>query len=138
MKTKTKEWISERRNSYGIFVMHEQLKAKGLLEKQYNEGLDIVWEYCISKYNDFQNSDFDSPESSEYDCISRYVQDLVTSNMREKQVELARIIVEKTGINIVTCGQCGDVVLHKINQEEIQCPSCLLKSEPCDFPDLFY
>ena len=137
MKTKTKEWIFERLNSYGIFVMHEQLKAKGLLEIQYNEGLDRVWEYCIERYKDFQNSYFDDSNSSEYDCIARYVQDLVTTDIRDKQSELAGVILQKVGINIVTCGECGGVVLHKINQEELQCPYCLYKSEPCDFPDLF-
>lgn len=42
------------------------------------------------------------------------------------------------GINLVTCGKCGDVMLHKIPTETIECPYCDFESEPCDFPDLFY
>jgi rubrerythrin len=61
-----------------------------------------------------------------------------------EQYDMAQDIVNKTGINIVTCGNCGDVLLHNINDldsegtsNDIVCPSCDYKSECCDFPDLF-
>lgn len=53
------------------------------------------------------------------------------------QIELVKEIIEKTGINIVTCGNCGSIVLHRINDIEISCDDCGLVSEPCDFPDAF-
>lgn len=55
-----------------------------------------------------------------------------------KQLELQIEIVEKTGINIVTCGNCGDVILHRIQDEEIDCPYCGHNGDPCNFPDLNY
>jgi predicted RNA-binding Zn-ribbon protein involved in translation (DUF1610 family) len=47
-------------------------------------------------------------------------------------------VVAKTGINIVTCGNCGSTLLHRIEDENINCPDCGFDSEPCDFPDLNY
>lgn len=41
------------------------------------------------------------------------------------------------GYNIVSCGSCGNVFLHRTPTEEIQCPHCTLVGEPCDFPDLY-
>lgn len=54
------------------------------------------------------------------------------------QYQLQRLIVDKTGINVVTCGMCGNTILHLITDEEITCPYpiCNYTSEPCDFPDL--
>lgn len=52
-----------------------------------------------------------------------------------KQKELIKLVLD-IGVNIVTCGQCGDVLLHKVSDEEITCPLCNYTSEPCDFPDL--
>ena len=62
------------------------------------------------------------------------------------QIALQEKVVVDAGVNIVTCGQCGGVLLHTVvafdghNHEEcqIECPYCDFKSEPCDFPDFFY
>jgi len=54
------------------------------------------------------------------------------------QTQLLHEIVEKSEINVVTCGNCGSALLHRISVEEIECPDCGFKSEPCDFPDLFF
>ena len=37
-------------------------------------------------------------------------------NKMLEQYDMAQEIVNKTGINIVTCGNCGDVLLHNINE----------------------
>ena len=54
------------------------------------------------------------------------------------QIYLQQEIQQTAKINIVNCGRCGAVVLHKIEEEEITCPYCEFKSEPCDFPDYLY
>lgn len=54
------------------------------------------------------------------------------------QAQLQGEIVAKAGINIVNCGNCGSVMLHRTNEENIECPFCEFESEPCDFPDYFY
>jgi len=58
-------------------------------------------------------------------------------NERDTQLELLEKI-QAVGINIVTCGQCGAVILVKRNEEEHHCYNCNFVSDICDFPDLFY
>ncbi len=53
------------------------------------------------------------------------------------QKELMMLVLD-SGVNIVNCGVCGDVLLHKLKQEEITCPHCSFTSEPCNFPDFIY
>jgi len=57
---------------------------------------------------------------------------------RINQIRLQDRIVATSGVNLVTCGSCGSVMLHEAKQEEIECPFCDHISEPCDFPDYFY
>lgn len=54
------------------------------------------------------------------------------------QYDLSQEIVKNAEINIVSCGNCGDVLLHRIDNVDIECPNCKYIGEPCDFPDLFY
>lgn len=56
----------------------------------------------------------------------------------DSQLELQLEVVAKCGINIVTCGNCGSTLLHRIQDETLECPDCGYGSEPCDFPDLNY
>lgn len=62
--------------------------------------------------------------------------------IREKvleQIALQEEVQSVAGINIVNCGDCGSVILHKITEsEDIVCPYCDFTSEPCDFPDFLY
>lgn len=55
-----------------------------------------------------------------------------------EQVNLAQLIVDKANVNIVTCGNCGDVFLHECGKEELECPYCDFEGDIGDFPDLFY
>ena len=57
---------------------------------------------------------------------------------KESQLQLQKEVLEKSSINIVTCGQCGSTLLHRQADEIITCPDCGFSSEPCDFPDLNY
>jgi hypothetical protein len=43
----------------------------------------------------------------------------------------------KIGVNLVTCGSCGDVMFCKTDDEQIEC-ICGFTSEPSDFPDFWY
>jgi ribosomal protein S27E len=55
-----------------------------------------------------------------------------------KQIELQEKIQRLANINIVTCGHCGNVVLHDRDAEEIDCPYCDSVMDVCDCSDLFY
>ena len=66
------------------------------------------------------------------------IRSLTKKGLELQQKELYQEILDKTGINTVTCGMCGSVNFHKIEEEEIKCSSCEFHSEPCDFPDFYY
>jgi bacterioferritin-associated ferredoxin len=64
-----------------------------------------------------------------------------------EQIDLVEELQSVAGINIVNCGNCGSVLLHKIipltmdtplEDYDITCPYCDFQSEPCDFPDFLY
>jgi len=55
----------------------------------------------------------------------------------KEQLKLMKDIREKANVNIVNCGNCGDVLLHELNATKIDCCHCGFSSEPCDFPDFY-
>ena len=57
--------------------------------------------------------------------------------LAEKQIELQER-VQTSGINIVTCGHCGGVLLHELNDELINCACCKHELAQSDCPDLWY
>ena len=58
--------------------------------------------------------------------------------LAEKQIELQERVRALANINIVTCGHCGCVLLHELNDKPIECASCKHELEQCDCPDLWY
>lgn len=54
------------------------------------------------------------------------------------QINLMDDIRQYANINIVTCGHCGTVLLHKIEDEEIHCFDCNNVLDLSDCPDLYY
>ena len=60
--------------------------------------------------------------------------------IREKVAEQVGIIheMQSAGFNIVECGSCGSINLHRTPTEEIECAYCHFISDPCDFPDYLY
>ncbi len=57
---------------------------------------------------------------------------------RLSQLELLYKIQEESGVNVVTCGTCGDVFFHERHEEELKCPHCEAEHDPGDCPDLYY
>ena len=56
----------------------------------------------------------------------------------EKQIELQERI-QASGINVVSCGNCGSIMFHEISDEsDIQCIDCDMLMAKCDCPDLWY
>jgi len=55
-----------------------------------------------------------------------------------KQIELQETIQRVSSITIVTCGNCGSVVLHEMSATEIDCPYCDRVMDVCDCPDYLY
>jgi hypothetical protein len=46
--------------------------------------------------------------------------------------------MQGAGFNLVDCGNCGSTFLHRTAHDEVECPFCDYRSEPCDFPDHFH
>lgn len=59
-------------------------------------------------------------------------------NLVRKQIELQGRIIALANINIVTCGHCGSVLLHELNDQPIDCAFCNYEMDQSDCPDLFY
>ena len=55
-----------------------------------------------------------------------------------KQVELQNAVIALANINIVTCGNCGSVLLHELNDQPIHCACCDSVLDQSDCPDLWY
>lgn len=45
--------------------------------------------------------------------------------------------INKIGVNVITCGSCGDVMFCHVDDEEIEC-ICGVVSDAHDCPDLWY
>lgn len=60
--------------------------------------------------------------------------------LMKHQHNLANRILIELGINIVSCGTCGNVLLQdiKAEKEEIKCVSCGSTGDIADFPNVFY
>ena len=55
-----------------------------------------------------------------------------------EQIELQERI-QASGINVVTCGDCGDVMFHEITDNfYAKCLCGFDSNEPSDFPDFWY
>lgn len=53
-----------------------------------------------------------------------------------KQIELQEKM-QSLGLNLVTCGNCGHVLLHETKNDTIDC-FCGLEMATCDCPDYWY
>jgi hypothetical protein len=56
-------------------------------------------------------------------------------NLEKKQLHILQRIQEK-GYNVCTCGNCGQVLLHKITDNAIVCFNCSEDMDLSDCPDL--
>ena len=76
--------------------------------------------------------------------IAHRYKPLNTTTMTDKQREqLAKQTdlqheMQKAGLNLVDCPDCGGTLIHETNGNDITCPFCGHTSEPADFPDHFY
>ena len=55
-----------------------------------------------------------------------------------EQISLQERVISLAKINIVTCGNCGSVLLHELNDETIECACCKQELDQSDCPDLWY
>lgn len=79
-------------------------------------------------------------------ALSKFVEELENNKIkiqRELEIKAARKReqekLNKVGLNIVTCGMCGEAFAHLCNKNitALCCPACGFTEDPCHFPDLF-
>jgi hypothetical protein len=58
--------------------------------------------------------------------------------LAEQQIALQNRVNAVASINIVTCGNCGSVLLHDRMDYEIECACCKSVMDLSDCPDLWY
>ena len=60
--------------------------------------------------------------------------------LAEQQLDYINEIKSKLNLNVVTCGNCGNFILHKLENEKIICHNtdCDNDMDISDFPDLWY
>lgn len=55
------------------------------------------------------------------------------------QIDLMEEIIRTSKINMVNCGHCGGVFLHRTSEETLNCPWCDREDmDPSDCPDFIY
>ncbi len=54
------------------------------------------------------------------------------------QIVCVEEIQERLGYNLVTCPDCGAVIIVKRDNENPECPYCLAQSDASSFPDYLY
>ena len=126
---------SEKTSSVGNKYISVDLYDHRVLELRDGELIFVNGD--LTTYS-IDNGDY---ELSDFEDIIRIETEGRDKERRDKalleQYDLAQEVIAKSGINIVTCGNCGSVNLHRVDAEEISCVDCGFESEPCEFPDLF-
>ncbi len=56
----------------------------------------------------------------------------------EQQIDYQERIQNELGLNIVWCGDCGQLQIQPIGVDEYTCYFCPNTSDISNFPDLFY
>ena len=126
---------SEKTSSVGNKYISVDLYDHRVLELRDGELIFVNGD--LTTYS-IDNGDY---ELSDFEDIIRIETEGRDKERRDKalleQYDLAQEVIAKSGINIVTCGNCGSVNLHRLEDTEITCADCGFESEPCEFPDLF-
>jgi hypothetical protein len=154
---KLKEDIAKAQEQLRVAVMNNLMSVVKTSEKKSAYGKKYInvdiFDYKILELRDseliFVDENLNTYSIDNGDCSLDDFMDIIRiederreKDKREvrlkKQYELAQEVVRRSGISIVTCGNCGDVNLHRVDDDEITCASCGFESEPCEFPDLFY
>lgn len=122
-----------------IFYHTEKISEEIRRITTYDADQEVLFELeCfgvfLSDEEEIQNYLDDNGHGDEVFEFERFIPDNFREEAYNHQLELAKEVREN-GINLVTCGDCGDVMLHKLSDKIIKCPYCFAEGEPCDFPD---
>ena len=69
--------------------------------------------------------------------MNQFPKGMTRRNKRKCQEDYTQEM-QGANLNLVDCGSCGSTFIHRTQHEEIECPFCDYRSEPCDFADHFH
>ena len=101
-----------------------------------NNGYEYGINYIDENDNIIDCEWFKTPMERQKSIIDSMDKDTY-QNIKNEQLELFYEI-QSHNLNLVTCGSCGGIFIHRLAQEELLCPHCLNTSEPCDNGDLYF
>ena len=61
----------------------------------------------------------------------------MSKKLKTEQVKL-QLEMQSKGLNIVSCGNCGTILIHRMGAEHIVCHDCGEHMALSDCPDLYY
>ncbi len=61
----------------------------------------------------------------------------MSKRLKTEQVKL-QLEMQSKGLNIVSCGNCGTILIHRMGAEHIVCHDCGEHMELSSCPDLYY
>lgn len=62
---------------------------------------------------------------------------IMSKKLKTEQVKL-QLEMQSKGLNIVSCGNCGTTLIHRMGAEHIVCHDCGEHMSLSDCPDLYY
>ncbi len=113
------------------FLLYEKAVNAGLLES--DGDITIKWNKLSELYNDFTNSKHHSNKIK----VSEDIDGFLNEYRYRNQLEILENM-QKKGFNVVTCANCGEVILQETNNDDIKCPHCSNEYESSDCPDLYF
>lgn len=125
--------------SYNVFFDDGALVGVGFGESPE----PMMSEYVLNRVDDVFDKRYliGSPDLGDaLEFIGSCVNEVATRNSRanREQYFIAREVYEVAGVNIVSCGDCGNVMLHRLGALWLTCPYCAYKGDVSDFPDTFH
>lgn len=86
------------------------------------QGKDVL---CLN----YPNGDFELYEIEETSSPKK---------LATQQILLQKKVQDLANVNIVSCGNCGQIILHEINDDDIECFNCGFILDQSDCPDLWF
>jgi len=121
-----------------------------IIELTKHEKVSIILRTDEKEFLEYRVVDGYKPNTKEWYTSYYYTSDILEATKAFKEaiknqdnhlIVVQRKIFEdiqnKLDISIVTCGNCGAVILVGTDQEEVQCHNCLNTLKSCDCPNLW-
>jgi hypothetical protein len=98
-------------NSYGIFLTIELARCMGLIDPKLE--YDLTWETGKGLYYQYEGGEFDNNDESEYDCIHKFLKNMILHGKILEELEELGLTVSGKPISKTAFKKLGGV--HQYN-----------------------